>query len=142
MVLNDWIRGKIPYFVRPPDFRNYLKKREADATHGASTSSVTARGGEDEETQEATGAVGGAERSDDGQAKKPKREPRPLGVSQYMGGVKTRPEFFKNDRFGAVEKDEEDVESFAEEDEGIDSASSAEEGKDDVPSVEAEEEVE
>ncbi|KAG8902520.1 GTPase required for pre-60S ribosomal subunit nuclear export and maturation [Tulasnella sp. 408] len=61
MVLNDWIRGKIPYFVRPPDSQNYLKKQEADATHGASTSSVTARGGENEETQEAKGAVEGAD---------------------------------------------------------------------------------
>ncbi|KAG8902521.1 hypothetical protein FRC00_004337 [Tulasnella sp. 408] len=57
-----------------------------------------------------------------------------------MRGIITRPKFFKDDRFGAVEKDEEDVESFVEEDEGIDSASSAEEGEDDVPSVEAEEE--
>ncbi|KAG8953606.1 GTPase required for pre-60S ribosomal subunit nuclear export and maturation [Tulasnella sp. 419] len=30
MVLNDWIRGKIPYFVRPPDSDSYLTKNKAD----------------------------------------------------------------------------------------------------------------
>ncbi|KAG8903211.1 GTPase required for pre-60S ribosomal subunit nuclear export and maturation [Tulasnella sp. 403] len=30
MVLNDWIRGNIPYFVRPPDSANFLKKQGED----------------------------------------------------------------------------------------------------------------
>ncbi|KAG9042702.1 GTPase required for pre-60S ribosomal subunit nuclear export and maturation [Tulasnella sp. UAMH 9824] len=140
MVLNDWIRGNIPYFVRPPDSQNYLKRQETDATQSASTSSVMVRSGENEEMRGAEGAVGSAEGDEwggveeeeeeeeedgsevgDGQVKKPKREPRPLGVTQDMRGIITRPKFVKDDRFGAVEQ-EDDVESFVEEDEGSDGA--------------------
>ncbi|KAG9042701.1 GTPase required for pre-60S ribosomal subunit nuclear export and maturation [Tulasnella sp. UAMH 9824] len=160
MVLNDWIRGKIPYFVRPPDSQNYLKKQETEATQGTSTSSVIARGEENEEMQRTEGAAGSAEGDEwggveeedeeeeedgsemgDGQVKKPKREPRPFGVTQDMRGIITRPKFVKDDRFGAVEEEDEVVESFVEEDEGGDRATSADQDDDDAPGVEADEEV-
>ncbi|KIO17295.1 hypothetical protein M407DRAFT_33043 [Tulasnella calospora MUT 4182] len=163
MILNDWIRGKIPSFVRPPDSQNYLKKQEVDSAQGMSTSSVTAqaRRGEDEEMHVADGAVRGAEPEewggmeeedeededweDDGsevrqvEPKKLGREPRPLGGTQDIRGIITRPKFVKDDRFRAVE--EEDVELLVENDEGSDGASSVEEGEDDGSGVEAEEEV-
>ncbi|KIO20371.1 hypothetical protein M407DRAFT_30004 [Tulasnella calospora MUT 4182] len=162
MVLNDWIRGKIPYFVRPPDSQNYLKKQEVDPAQGMSTSSVTAqaRSGQNGEMQGAEGAKGGVEGEewggvgeddeeadfDDGEEdgsegsdgegkKKPEREPRTLGVTQDMRGIITRPKFVKDDRFGAVE---EDVGSFVEGDQSSEGASDAEE-EEDVPGEEAEE---
>ncbi|KAG8910219.1 GTPase required for pre-60S ribosomal subunit nuclear export and maturation [Tulasnella sp. 417] len=167
MVLNDWIRGKIPYFVRPPDSQNYLKKQEVDASQGFSSSIVgQTQTGKDDDMQIAEGAVGATEgeewggveededesgdsdkdgsEADEVEMKKPRREPRPLGVNQDMRGIITRPKFVKDDRFGVVDEEEEEevVQSFSEEDEGSDGASSVEDEDDDVPREEvAEEEV-
>lgn len=166
MVLNDWIRGKIPYFVRPPDSQNYLKKQEVDAPQNVPSSSVVeaTRSDNHEEMQVVAGGKGadgeewggveedadddeandesedGGSEVDENEPKKPRREPRPLGVTQDMRGIITRPKFVKDDRFDDVE--EEDPESLVEEDEGSDGGSDVDEGEDrDSNAVAAEMEV-
>lgn len=163
MVLNDWIRGKIPYFVRPPDSQNYLKKQEADAPQNVPGSSVVepTRSDKDEEMQVVAGGKGadgeewggveedaddekandesedGGSEVDENGPKKPRREPRPLGVTQDMRGIITRPKFVKDDRFDDVE--EEDPESLVEEDEGSDGGSDEGDDRDsDVVAAETE----
>lgn len=43
MVLNDWIRGNIPYFVRPPDSTNFLKKSETNKKENVSAGRVVVK---------------------------------------------------------------------------------------------------
>ncbi|KAG9001322.1 GTPase required for pre-60S ribosomal subunit nuclear export and maturation [Tulasnella sp. 427] len=150
MVLNDWIRGKIPYFVRPPDSQNYLKKQEggggsvsaaATFASGSNTADTEMRigaeaagdaegdewaGVDEAEEEEADSGESGSEMDEDEPKKKFKREPRQLGVTQDMRGIITRPKFVKDDRFGAEDVEEEEVVA---EDEEVDTGSEDGEGE-------------
>jgi nuclear GTP-binding protein len=96
MVLNDWIRGKIPYFVAPP----------VKITDGAEET-VTAVEGETREVMEAQEKALG----------KILGEKRVKGVQQTVKGIITMPKFLGDD---AKREESEDEEVEGEEDEEMD----------------------
>ena len=97
MVLNDWIRGKIPYFVAPP----------VKVTDGAEET-VTPVEGETREVMEAQEKALG----------KILGEKRVKGVKQAVKGIITMPKFLGDD--ARREEIEEDDVKEEEEDEGLD----------------------
>lgn len=100
MVLNDWIRGKIPYFVAPP----------VKDTEGAGAEEpVTAVEGETREVMEAQEKALG----------KILGEKRVKGVQQTVKGIITMPKFLADDarREESEDEDEDDEDvAFADED--------------------------
>jgi nuclear GTP-binding protein len=106
MVLNDWIRGKIPYFVAPP----------VKVVEGAEEP-VTAVEGETREVMEAQEKALG----------KILGEKRVKGVQQAVKGIITMPKFLGDD--ARREEIEEDLEG--EEDEGMDEDSDDEDEEED-----------
>jgi nuclear GTP-binding protein len=96
MVLNDWIRGKIPYFVAPP-----VKVIDGVAAEEA----VTAVEGETREVMEAQEKALG----------KILGERRVKGVQQAVKGIITMPKFLADDARREDEEDDEDV-AFVDED--------------------------
>lgn len=97
MVLNDWIRGKIPYFVAPP----------AKVIEGgiAAEEAVTAVEGETREVMEAQEKALG----------KILGEKRVKGVQQAVKGIITMPKFLADDARREGEEEDEDV-AFVDED--------------------------
>jgi nuclear GTP-binding protein len=109
MVLNDWIRGKIPYFVAPP----------IKVTEGAEET-VTAVEGETREVMEAQEKALG----------KILGERRVKGVQQAVKGIITMSKFLGDDARREEESDEEILEG--EEDEGMDEDSDDEDDDEDM----------
>jgi nuclear GTP-binding protein len=80
MVLNDWIRGKIPYFVQPP--ARPVKEGEVESTDTAERTEAERAILEEQERR--LGEVLG--------------ERRVKGVEQTLGGIITMPKFMGDDR--------------------------------------------
>lgn len=110
MVLNDWIRGKIPFFVPPP----------AKAEDGAEET-VTEVQDETREVMEAQEAALG----------KILGEKRVKGVEQGIKGIITMPKFFGDDARREQEESEDEA------DEGVDHEMDG--GKDDAEAADASE---
>ena len=111
MVLNDWIRGKIPYFVMPP--ARPAKEGEVVSDTAERTEAERAVL---EEQERRLGQVLG--------------EKRVKGVDQTLGGIITMPKFMGEDKKKAEEEqsDEEGVSGEAEEDAEMDDEDDEEEG--------------
>lgn len=116
MVLNDWIRGKIPFFVPPP----------AKAQDGAEEA-VTEVEGETREVMEAQEAALG----------KILGERRVKGVAQGMKGIITMPKFLGDDARRDIEESESEDDDL-EDEEAMDEDDDSEEDDDDVEKVEDE----
>lgn len=116
MVLNDWIRGKIPYFVAPP------AKTEGAAIEEA----VTEVEGETREVMEAQEKALG----------KILGEKRVKGVDQSMKGIITMPKFLGDDSKRAAEEESDD--EVSEDDEDAEMAEDDEDDDDDDEDVKAE----
>lgn len=85
IVLSDWVRGRIPYFVSPPERSEELNQAEAKATKVQEIKSGSKDKGKAKETEERT-----------------------LGVKQHIGSIMQKNSFLPEDirRF----EEEEDVE--------------------------------
>ena len=110
MVLNDWIRGKIPYFVMPPA----RPAKEGEAVSDTAERTETERAILEEQERRLGEVLG---------------EKRVKGVEQTLGGIITMPKFMGDDNKkksdeededeeeGVIGEAEDDVEMDAEEDE-------------------------
>lgn len=114
MVLNDWIRGKIPFFVQPPS--NPLKEtagESVDVSERTETERAIL-----EEQEKRLGEVLG--------------EKRVKGVEQTLGGIITMPKFTGEDRKKAEEDDAEMATSGDAEKEVADEDDQEEEGDEEL----------
>jgi nuclear GTP-binding protein len=118
MVLNDWIRGRIPFFVQPPD----MKTDAGVAAEGQISGETQGEKDVMEEQERRLGELLG--------------EKRVKGVQQTLRGVITMPKFAGDDVRKLVEEDKEGKEAA----EGEEGASDAED--DDEEEEEEEEDSE
>jgi nuclear GTP-binding protein len=127
MVLNDWIRGKIPFFVPPPntsvDLNREKKKSKAGETDVEDEGPVTELDDETREVMEAQEKMLG----------KVLGEKRVKGVQQGMKGIITVNKFMAEDRKKHEEDEEMEEGSAADDDD---------EEEEEVEEEEEEEEVE
>lgn len=106
MVLNDWIRGKIPYFVAPPA----KPVKEGEEVPAAST---TAPAAVDVEIEEPVAEVSQGEREI--MEEQERRlgailgERRVKGVAQTFGGIITMPKFTGGDKRAAQEESDDEM---------------------------------
>lgn len=97
MVLNDWIRGKIPYFVRPPE--SDKTEREAGAEIGVEAREAAHTNGL-EQDMEVRPSVGGAQSSSFARESGDRAAGfgRVAGVTQPLHQIVSRTRFLDDDR--------------------------------------------
>ena len=108
ILLSDWVRGRIPYFVSPPERSEELNAAE-----------------EKNAKRKAAFGAKGKEKSED--------EGRPLGVKQNLGSIMQKNTFVADDIRPLDEEDEEAVQ-----DEDVDGEDGSESQKEDVENAEEE----
>jgi nuclear GTP-binding protein len=117
MVLNDWIRGKIPYFVMPPA----RPAKEGEAVSDTAERTETERAILEEQERRLGEVLG---------------EKRVKGVEQTLGGIITMPKFMGDDNKKKSDEEDEDEEEGvigeAEDDVEMDDEEDEEEGDEEL----------
>lgn len=136
MVLNDWQRGRIPFFVKPPGMETdeeaaaaMLLERGVQEAEQA-VGEEEAQAGEDQSLQASTSTSQEAQQEQQQQAVQQERVQRMLSsIRQNFGKINVAPEFSEEDlvpvempdlpdSFGSDEEEEEDEEEGSEGEEG------------------------
>ncbi|KDQ62852.1 hypothetical protein JAAARDRAFT_168132 [Jaapia argillacea MUCL 33604] len=86
IVLSDWVRGRIPYFVSPPERPEEVNKMEAKMKARAKAKDLKGKGKAQETEKGREGGVEGRE-----------KEERTIGVKQKLGGILQKNTFVEED---------------------------------------------
>ncbi|XP_035991147.1 nucleolar GTP-binding protein 2 [Fundulus heteroclitus] len=129
MVLNDWQRGRIPFFVKPPGPEGDPDNEKPLPVEGPPSAVENVQ----EEQQENPSAVSGQPEEEQQQRKKEQVQKLLANVRQNFGKINVAPEFTEEDLV-PVEMPDLDMSDFSGSDVGEDAD---EDGEEEEPSVEA-----